>query len=96
MDIPTLFNIKSKFVTREVGNELILVPLTGNVAQMSELFTLNETAKFIWENITHETTAKDIENLMTNTFDIDAETARKDIENFLLRMGNLFIKNEKK
>lgn len=95
MDIPTLFNIKSKFVAREVGNELILVPLTGNVAQMSELFTMNETAKFIWENITAETTINDIENLMTDTFDIDAETARKDIENFLLRMGNLFIKNEK-
>lgn len=96
MDIQTFFNIKSKFVAREVGNELILVPLSGNVAQMSELFTLNETAKFIWENISVETTVEDIENLMTDTFDIDAETARKDIENFLLRMENLFIKSEKK
>ena len=96
MDIQTLFNIKSKFVAREVGNELILVPLTGNVAQMSELFTMNETAKFIWENITETTTVEDIETSMTDTFDIDAETARKDIENFLLRMEKLFAKSEKK
>jgi hypothetical protein len=96
MDIQTLFNIKSKFVAREVGTELILVPLTGNVAQMSELFTMNETAKFIWENITAETTVEDIENSMTEAFDIDAETAHKDIENFLLRMEALFIKSEKK
>jgi len=96
MDIQTLFNIKSKFVAREVGNELILVPLTENVAQMSELFTMNETAKFIWENITETTTIKDIETSMTDTFDIDAETARKDIENFLLRMESLFAKSEKK
>jgi len=96
MDIQTLFNIKSKFVAREVGNELILVPLTGNVAQMSELFTMNETAKFIWENITENTNIEDIETSMTDTFDIDAETSRKDIENFLLRMENLFAKSEKK
>jgi hypothetical protein len=95
MDIQTLFNIKSKFVAREVGNELILVPLTGNVAQMSELFTLNETAKFIWENITPETSVKDIETLMTDTFDIDAKTAHTDVEKFLFRLESMFIKNEK-
>jgi len=92
MIIQTLYNLKSKFVAREVGNELILVPLTGNVAQMSELFTLNETAKFIWENITEESTTKDIETALTNSFDIDSETAQKDIENFLTYLEQLFIK----
>ena len=95
MDIQTLFNIKSKFVAREVGNELILVPLIGNVAQMSEMFTMNETAKFIWENIKAETTVEDIENSMTDTFDIDAETARKDIESILLQLETLFVKSKK-
>ena len=93
MDIQAFFNMKSTFVAREVGNELILVPLSGNVAQMSELFTLNETAKFIWENITENSTIEDIEHAMTEAFDIDSETALKDIENFLVRMEKLFIKS---
>jgi hypothetical protein len=92
MEIQTLYQLKSKFVAREVGNELILVPLTGNVAQMSELFTLNETAKFIWENSTEKTTVEDMENALTETFTIDRETARKDIENFLRQMEIMFIK----
>jgi len=92
MIIQTLYNLKSKFVAREVGNELILVPLTGNVAQMSELFTLNETAKFIWENITEESTIRDIEKALTHSFDIDSDTARADIENFLTHLEKLFIK----
>jgi len=92
MEIQTLYQLKSKFVAREVGNELILVPLTGNVAQMSELFTLNETAKFIWENSTEKTTVEDMENALTETFAIDRETARKDIENFLRQMEIMFIK----
>lgn len=92
MDIQTLYHMKSKFVAREVGNELIIVPLSGNVAQMNELFTMNETAKFIWENISEKTSVEDIENAMTDTFDIDKETAKKDILVFLTQMENFFIK----
>ncbi|MFZ4725761.1 MAG: PqqD family protein, partial [Paludibacter sp.] len=77
---------KSKFVVRAVGNELILVPLTGNVAQMNELFTMNETGKFIWENIDEKTTIEELENLMTDAFNIDSETAKKDIIIFLKKL----------
>ena len=89
MDLQTLYKIKTKFVAREVGNEMILVPLTGNVAQMSELFTLNETARFIWQNITENTTIADIEYLMTNEFDIDTETAKEDIEKFMKQLESM-------
>ena len=89
MYLQTLYKIKTKFVAREVGNEMILVPLTGNVAQMSELFTLNETARFIWQNITENSTIADIEYLMTNEFDIDTETAKEDIEKFMKQLESM-------
>ena len=89
MDLQTFYKLKAKFVAREVGNEMILVPLTGNVAQMSELFTLNETARFIWQNITENTTIADIEYLMTNEFDIDTETAKEDIEKFMKQLESM-------
>ena len=89
MDLQTLYKLKTKFVAREVGNEMILVPLTGNVAQMSELFTLNETARFIWQNITENSTIADIEYLMTNEFDIDTETAKEDIEKFMKQLESM-------
>jgi hypothetical protein len=90
MELQTLYKLKTKFVAREVGNEMILVPLSGNVAQMNELFTLNETAKFIWENTNEKNTLTDIENLMTEQFDIDPETARKDIGQFMNRLEFTF------
>ena len=93
MDIQSLYNMKSKFVAREIGNELILVPLAENVAQMSELFTMNETAKFIWENSKENVSTEDMELLMAGNFDIDAETARKDIAVFMNQMEVLFNKN---
>ena len=51
MDLKTIYLKKTDFVVREIGNELILVPLVGNVAKMNEMFTMNETGKFIWESI---------------------------------------------
>ncbi len=83
MEIESLFQLKSKFVTREVGNELIVVPLSANVAQMNELFTLNETAKVIWENLNEGTDMSALIQTITDTFDIDKYTAEKDIAVFL-------------
>ena len=86
MDLQKFYKMKSKFVVRAVGNELILVPLTDNVAKMNELFTMNETGKFIWENIGENTTVDHLEALMTEAFEIDNETAKKDIEVFLNKL----------
>jgi hypothetical protein len=83
MEIDSLFHLKSKFVTREVGNELIVVPLSANVAQMNELFTLNETAKVIWENLNEGADMSALIQTITDTFDIDRHTAEKDIAVFL-------------
>lgn len=92
MEIESLFQLKSKFVTREVGNELIVVPLSANVAQMNELFTLNETAKVIWENLNEGIDMPTIIQTITDTFDIDKYTAEKDIELFLRRLESLLKK----
>jgi len=90
MNLQTLHKLKSRFVARNVGNELILVPLTANVAQMNELFTLNETGKFIWENINENSTVSEIENLMIESFDIDSAIAKMDIELFLSKLETTF------
>lgn len=93
MDIQTLSSIKSKFVARQVADELVVVPLSGNVAQMNELFTLNETGMFIWQNATKEITTEKLTSLMTETFDIDELTAQRDIEIFLSQMDMLIKYN---
>jgi len=92
MEIESLFQLKSKFVTREVGNELIVVPLSANVAQMNELFTLNETAKVIWENLNEGIDMPTLIQTITDTFDIDKYTAEKDLEFFLQRLESLLKK----
>ena len=92
MVLNELSTLKSRFVSREVGNDLILVPLTGSIAQMSEMFTLNTTARFIWENISNDITEDKMVDLMTDYFDIDRETALKDVQMFSEKLTELLIK----
>ncbi len=89
MDINTLSKIKLNFVAREVGDELVVVPLSGNVAQMNELFTLNETGKFIWENVVEGRSVDELAVLMTECFEIDKATAERDVDAFLVKMDML-------
>lgn len=91
IELKSFSELKTRFVAREVGNELIIVPLTGNVAQMNALFTLNETGKFIWENITAERSVDDLVDVMTDEFEIDRETAQRDIELFLNKLQSTLV-----
>lgn len=89
MNLKSLQKIKASFVTREVGNELVLVPLAGNVAQMNELFTMNETGKFIWENINNETTMDELAEKMVEVFEVSPEIAKRDVVRFLEQMSEI-------
>jgi methyltransferase-like protein len=92
MNISEIFNSKALFATRKVGTELILVPVKKSVADMNEIFTLNEVGNFIWEQIDGKNTEEDIFNAITEEFDIDSDTAKKDVIEFLDRLTDLIQK----
>ncbi|MDR2840730.1 MAG: PqqD family protein [Paludibacter sp.] len=83
MDISTFIALKKNYVARSVANELIVVPLTNNVAQMNTLYTLNETGKFVWENVQPDSTIDNLAQKMTEEFDVNQATALGDIQKFL-------------
>lgn len=82
MNSNTLRNLKSQFVAQVVGHELMLVPLTAHVKHMNEMFTLNETGRFIWEHL-EENSIDSLAKSIATHFDIDVETAKSDLEDFL-------------
>lgn len=86
MEIKEISRLKSQFVVREVSNELILVPLTSNIAHMNEMFVLNEVGKFIWENLIDSSDIESLTALVLENFEVDAETARRDVESFLNKL----------
>jgi hypothetical protein len=92
MDLKELYLKKSQFASRQVGEEMILVPLKSNVSDMNELFTLNEVGSFIWDQINENSTLEDIINAVLLEFDVDINTARKDVEQFLQKLSSYSLR----
>ena len=89
MNTENLSKLKSRFVSREVDKELILVPLTGNIAKMNEMFTLNETAKLIWENMDKVANEEALTNLITDEFEVSPEIASADVSTFIKHLETM-------
>lgn len=89
MNTENLSKLKSRFVSREVDKDLILVPLTGNIAKMNEMFTLNETAKLIWENMDKVDSEESLTDLITTEFDVSRELASADITAFIKHLETM-------
>ena len=78
-------------VTRKTGNEYILVPVTNNIADMTSVYTLNETGAFIWDQIDGERNVEEIINAVTSEYEIDFKTAEEDVFVFIDNMCDYLI-----
>lgn len=78
-----LLKIKEKTVCQEVDNEMVIVPLSDDVANMKNIYTLNEVGAFIWQNIENFENQSDIEEAVMANFDAGKETVAIDVPAFL-------------
>jgi hypothetical protein len=72
-------------VTRRIADELFLVPIKGNIADMQRIFTLNPVAEFIWQQIDMKN-LKEIRDGIVDQFDIEKERAEADIQEFIMEL----------
>jgi hypothetical protein len=74
---------KADVVQREVAGEVFLVPIRGHLADLQELFVLNETGSWIWERLDVSGCAfDDLVQGLVSEFEVDEDTARRDVEIF--------------
>ncbi len=71
-------------VAREIEGELIIVPLTSGIGDLEdELFTLNNTAKAIWENLNGKKTVEDIISDLLHKYKAEPEKIEQDVKGLL-------------
>lgn len=75
--------IKDGFILRTVAGQNVVVPVGSNVMNFNAAITLNDSAAFLWKNLTNETTEEQLLSAMLNEYEIDKETAKADISVFL-------------
>lgn len=73
--------LKSDLILRQMGTEYVIVDPSQDVVDMSRVFTLNETAAFIWRALEEKEFDKElIAEILLDQYDVDYDQALEDAD----------------
>ncbi len=78
--------IKDGFMLRKVGGQNVVVAIGKASLDFNGIIRLNDTGKFLWEQLKNDITEEQLLSAMLDEYDIDRETAEKDIAEFIVRL----------
>lgn len=79
---------------RQIAGETILVPVSGDLARLQEIYVLDEVADHIWQRIDGRTPLDAIVFSLTESFDVDRDTARRDLLAFVQALQEVGLVSE--
>jgi hypothetical protein len=72
-----------EYVTRQIAEETLVVPVAGGVGDLDAIYTLNEVAAHIWKIVDGPTSVDRIVEEVCREFDVPADQAAQDVVMFL-------------
>jgi hypothetical protein len=76
-------------VSREIGDEYILVPIRRDVADLESIYTLSETGGRIWELIDGQLTTLELRDRIVQEFDVEPGDAEADLAEFFRQLTEI-------
>lgn len=77
--------LKKGFVMRSIAGKEIILP-SGDELNLNAMITLNETGKFIWQQLETDTTEENIVNSILSLYDVSREHAAACVADFLNKL----------
>jgi hypothetical protein len=74
-------------VLREIAGEVFLVPIRGRLADLQELFVVNDVGEWIWERLDGSRSLDELAEGVSTTFEVSREQALLDIEGFMSELS---------
>jgi hypothetical protein len=78
-------------VVRNIGDETILVPISGSLADLEQVFVLNALGLFVWERLDGSRSVAAIVDEVLEEFDASRETAEQDVAEFVENLSGLGV-----
>ena len=76
--------IKKNLVLRKIGSEYIIIVPDKDTVDLTEVYTLNETSAWIWEQFKNKDfTSEDIVDLLQQQYEVDRDKAMNDVQIFI-------------
>lgn len=74
------------FIFRKIVDEVVLVPIYQDLADMDSIFTLNEVGAFLWEKLENQISQLELQALVLTEYDSEPEILKEDMDRFLSEM----------
>ena len=74
-----VYRRRDNLVTREIVGETIIVPVSGELADLQQVYSLNTTGAFVWERMDGSTSLEIIHQAVTESFEIGEKDAWADL-----------------
>ena len=84
-----IYRHHDSMVSRRIEDEVILVPIRQNVADLESIYTLSEVGAYIWEQIDGRRTTAEILPLIVEGFEVTEEEAQKDLKEFIEQLSSI-------
>lgn len=74
---------KDGYILRNIAGSHILVPIGEEIANFNGVISLNDSAKFLWEQLEEHITTEQLIDRFTEEYEVDMELASKDVTGFI-------------
>ncbi|MBE8712348.1 PqqD family protein [Sphingobacterium hungaricum] len=76
--------LRDDLTLRQIGNDYIVVDPSQDMVDMSKVYTLNETAAWLWKELKgQDFTSETMVDLLKERYEVDNEQVLKDVENLV-------------
>ena len=74
-----VYRCRDNLVTREIVGETIIVPISGELADLQQVYSLNATGAFVWGRLDGSTSLKSVHQAVTKHFEVRKKDAWQDL-----------------
>ncbi len=83
-----MYKLKSGFIIREIGNQVMAVPIGKQTTEIHGMIALSESAKLLWEALEKGSNVEELANILIDNYDVEYSVAVKDAENFVKALAD--------
>ena len=77
--------IKTDYILRVVAKQNVVLPASGDL-ELDRMLTLNNTGKFLWQQLQQDVEKEDLVRAMLDHYEIEEGTARTCVDNFVNKL----------
>jgi len=83
------FERNPDFIYRKIVDEVVLIPIHKQVADLDCIYSLNSVGASIWQLLEQLATKDALQSALLEEYDASPEMLSSDLENFLLEMESI-------